>query len=319
MRYFCTFIILFLSFSIIAQVGAVEFGKNRVQFREFIWNKYETDRFIIYWYQEGMSLGQFTAMVAEKDLDEIQSLVEYRINSTIEILVFNDLDDLKQSNIGTEEIVSGETGITKVSGNKIFIYFNGSHSDLQKQIRQGISLLILDRMMYGWSLQEMMQNSVAVQIPDWFLSGLASFVGEAWNVDIDNRMRDLHIHDQLDFYNLVKTNPRLAGHSMWYYLSKNYGSNTIANLLYLTRINRSVEGSFMYVLGTTEQTMISNWKHFFTSRYNQEVSIDNRISDQQNAIKIRNKRNIPLTNFKVSPNGEQLLYVLNDRSKIRIF
>ncbi len=335
MRFLCTLLIIgLLVQDISAQVASVEFGKNRIQYREFVWSQYKSERFIIYWYQEGMSLGHFTALIAENDLDDIQSMMEYRLNVPAEILVFNDLDDLKQSNIGDEEIVSGSKGITKISGNKIFVYFNGSHRELRKQIRQGIALLMLERMMFGWSIQEMMQNSVAVDLPDWFYYGLGSYAGEWWNTDLDDRMRDYFLHNEADFFDFAREEPVLAGHSMWYYIYQNYGANAPANLLYLTRINRSVEASFMYVLGTTQATVAENWKHFYSKYYandaeslgttavsgvsapQKDIHIEN--PETASIIPLRNRRNHPVTDIALHPSGQKLAYVVNDRSRVRV-
>src|SRR5213595_100611 len=44
-----------------AQVNAVEFGKNRVQFKKFKWNYYQTKNFNVYYYQNGEELAKFIA------------------------------------------------------------------------------------------------------------------------------------------------------------------------------------------------------------------------------------------------------------------
>ena len=101
-----------------AQSTQTEFGKNRVQFHNDFaeWSKYESRNFITYWYGEGRLIGQSVVQMAEYDFHEIQGVLEHRMNDKIEIIVYKDLTDLKQSNIGSEEAFENSGGQTKNCG-----------------------------------------------------------------------------------------------------------------------------------------------------------------------------------------------------------
>ena len=120
-----------------AQSINTEFGKNRVQYHDDFtnWWEYETENFITYWYGKARFVAQPTLQIAEMDHDEIQRVLEHRINDKIEILVYVDISDLKQSNIGTEETFVSKTGETKIVGNRMFMYFDGNHQYLRDKIR----------------------------------------------------------------------------------------------------------------------------------------------------------------------------------------
>ena len=109
------------------QINDMEFGKNRVQFHRFFddWDEYESENFVAYWYGEGRFVGQATVQLAELDFEEIQKTLEYRLNEKMEIIVFTDLTDLHQSNIGASETFETKSGTVKVVGEKIFVYFDG--------------------------------------------------------------------------------------------------------------------------------------------------------------------------------------------------
>ncbi len=204
-----------------AQNVNTEFGKNRIQYHDFEWWQYETRDFIVYWYKEGRNIGESVVQLAELDHEEIRSLMEYRISDKIEILVYTDLTDLKQSNIGKEDVFGNSGGITKIVNNKMFVYFNGDHNHLREQIRQGIARIYLNYMMYGSSLQEIVQNAVLLNLPDWFVEGLVSYIGEDWNTELDNRLRDGILSGKYNsFGDLIDDDPRLAGHSFWYFISQ---------------------------------------------------------------------------------------------------
>lgn len=306
------------------QGAAVEFGKNRVQYHDFEWWQYESDNFTTYWYRGGQNIGQAAVQIAELDYDEIRTMLEYRINDKIELLVYTDLTDLKQSNVGNDEVFLSSNGSTKIVGNKVFIYFDGNHVNLRKQIRQGTAQVLLNNMMFGVNLQEIVQNAVLMNLPAWFTNGLVNYIGDnvpgqnGWNANLDNRLRDLIQSGEVrSFEDLIAIDPTFAGHSFWYFIGENYGKSTVSNLLYLTRINRSVESGFLYVLGGSYYETMINWKRFFDNKY---VENESRADfAEANKIDYKNKKNIPITQVKISPDGKRIAYVQNEIGKYTVF
>ena len=65
-----------------------------------------SDHFRVYFNQGGQNLGRFTAQIAENDLDEIESLLDYKLSSRPDIIVYNNISDFNQSNfaIGNEAL-----------------------------------------------------------------------------------------------------------------------------------------------------------------------------------------------------------------------
>ena len=174
--------LLLLSFftcELFAQGTQVEFGKNRVQYHDFFdeWSQYDSDNFVTYWYGRSRNIGQSVVQMAEYDFNEIQRVLEHRLNQKVEIIVYSDLTDLKQSNIGTEEVFTNTGGQTKIVGNIMFVYFNGDHNHLRRQIREGVAQVYLNSMLFGTNIQEIVQNAVMLNLPNWFKIGLIDYIG----------------------------------------------------------------------------------------------------------------------------------------------
>lgn len=299
----------------------VQFGKNRVQYHQDYdeWLMYESRNFITYWYGEGRFIGQSAVQFAELDFEEIQNILEHRLNNKIEIIVYTDLTDLKQSNLGSEETFENTGGQTKIVGNKIFIHFDGNHNHLRRKIREGIASVYLNAMLFGSNLQEIVQNAVLLSLPDWFKDGLVAYIGQEWNTELDNQLRDILARkDHDDFTDLVQDYPQLVGQSVWYYINQNFGKETVSNLLYLTRINRSIESGFLYVLGTTYEQTLEDWQKFYERRYSEEVKTMQSL-DEKKLIAIKNKFNVPLTQMKLSPSGQYVAYVQNEIGKYKVY
>jgi len=206
-------------------------------------------------------------------------------------------------------------------GNKMFVYFDGDHQKLRKSIRQGIAGIYLESMLYGANFQEKVQNAVLLNLPDWFKEGLIAYLGNEWNSDIDNQLRDIFMHPKgryKDFDRLARDYPLIAGHSMWYYIGQTYGKSSISNLLYLSRINRNLENAFLYVIGSDIDQIKSHWQAFYENRFSDQANTLDPY-DAELVVDIRNKRNLPFSGLKLSPNGKYLTYALNEFGKIKLY
>ena len=127
-----------------AQVNTVEFGKNRVQHKKFVWKFYQSPNFNAYVSQGGVELGKFVAQVAEEELKSVENFIEYSLQRRANIVVYNNYNDYKSSNIGLGSDWQSAGGLTKLVNNKIVVYFDGDHQHLKRQIREGIARTLTD-------------------------------------------------------------------------------------------------------------------------------------------------------------------------------
>lgn len=295
------------------------FGQNRVQYKEFEWQYYESEHFITYFNKGGQQLGRFASQMAETDLLEIQQIVDYRVNRQIAIIVYNTISDLNQTNIGAAAGVSYNTGgTTKIIDNKLFVYFNGSHADLRRQIREGIGRILVENMMFGGNLQEIVQNAVMLNLPEWFHEGLVAYIGEEWNTDLEDQLLDGMRSGRYDKFNkLTGSDARFAGHSFWHFVADKYGASNIPNLLYLIRVNRSLENGFLFVLGAPVEKVIEEWKAYYTQHL--EAKEKDREQPQESLqVEKKYRKGQAYYGLTLHPNGTHLAYVTNDEGRFTI-
>ncbi|MEO8087205.1 MAG: hypothetical protein ABI763_10320 [Bacteroidota bacterium] len=296
------------------------FGKNRVQYGQRFWSFYKWKNFDTYFYLGGQELAVFTGRTAESDIEEIEKLLDYKLDGRIQFVIYNKLSDAKQSNIGleTEDNTGNIGGVTKIVGNKVFLYFTGDHEKLHQQIRAGIAKVLIDQMMYGGDIKDRLQNSALLTLPDWFLSGLISYIAHKWDVDLDNRIRDGIIAKKyLNFNHLTGNDALFAGHSVWKYIIDTYGESTVSNLLYMTRINRNIESGFLYVLGMNMRSLNDAWKEAVNKQY--ANSDEGRDSIETKPLIAKPKSFLTYSQVKVSPDGRYAAYVSNDLGRYKIW
>lgn len=295
------------------------FGKNRVQFNDFFWTFYKYKFYDVYFYQGGQETAGWLGKSAFKELRNIEKILDYKLDGRLQFIVYNKLSENRQGNIGLETEDQFNTGgVTRIVGNKIFIYNSGSHEDLLMQIRAGIANVLIDQIMYGGSIRERIQNAALLTIPDWYSQGLISYLSEKWSTDLDNRLKDGILSNRFSKINrLGGKEATVAGHSIWKYLADTYGESVISSLLYMTSVNRNIESGYVFVLGTSLKSLIPDWFTYFQNYY-ADADQKKRLPDAKPFFAGK-KSSIIYNQLKISPNGNENVYVSNESGKYKVF
>lgn len=310
-----------LSAKVFSQNGMIQFGQNRVQYRDFDWQFYETDNFNVYFYQGGQDIGKYVILSSEKSLKEVIEKLDFRLTNRLDIIVYNSISDLNQTNIGINLDKENVSGSLSIIDNTLFIHFNGNHSDIDKQIKEGITRIYLNKVTMGMGFQEILQNMVMLNIPDWFYHGLIAYAGEPWNTTLDNKLRDGISSGKYRDLRKVSTEDRIfIGHSLFYYIETVYGENAVSNLLYLTKINKSIDRAFLFVAGKDLNNLMEEWYYYHLERYKTEKENTSKHLTE-NAIPIKIRKNRSYYQAKLSPDGTKLLYAENNtgRWKVKLY
>ncbi len=223
-----------------AQVGTVQFGKNRLQFKNMKWKYYQTPNFNTYFNQNGDPLAKYVAQVAEKELPNIEQQVEYGMQRRTNIVLYNSFNEMEQSNIGLDNEWQTVGGTTQLVNNKMIVYYIDDHAKLRIQVRQGIARVLVQNILFGDDLGEFAANQTLLDLPQWLVDGYIDYVAESWNTDLDDQLKSAILSGRYtNFYNLAFEKPELAGHAFWYYFANRYKKENVTYFLYLSRVYRN--------------------------------------------------------------------------------
>lgn len=296
------------------------FGKNRVQYKDFDWFYFRTFNFDTYYYRGGKELAQNVSKLAEANLAELEEFLDYKMESRLQIMVYNKQSDFFQTNLGLEDDLNANPGgITEIIGTRIFVYFSGDHYDLQRQIRNGLAQVMVAEMMYGGSIQEMFQNSTLLTLPPWYLDGLLSYLSLEWSMELETEVKLALDQGKYEKFNRLFGDDAInAGHSIWKYIVDSYGVAALSNILYMTRINRNAESGFLYIIGMNYDDIVNEWRQYLKDEY---LFTDKRKESppESTSYKIRKKRKVEYSQFKLSNDGRQVAYVSNDDGRVKIW
>ncbi len=294
------------------------FGKNRVQYNDFLWTYFRFNNFDVYYYLNGKELAQHVADYAGKYIPEIEKKLETTLDKKTQFIVYNTYSELKQSNIGLMTHSRYNTGgVTHIIGTKVFLYFDGDLNHFDRQIRGGITRLMLENIIYGGSIGTQVKNSTLINLPSWYIDGLVSFYSRNWDTELDNKVKDGILSGKYKKFNhLLDEDAVLAGHSLWRYVAEKYGEENLASIAYMTRVNRSVESGFLYVLGISFKEVINEWYEWYKQIYS---PANQSFSPYNPDISFKLKRDRVYDNIHISPDGEKVVYSVNDKGLYKVY
>ncbi len=319
---------LFFGFILISYCASAQFynghqmtfGKNRVQYNDFYWSYYRFDKFDTYFNQDGESIARYTGEHALKEINYYENLLNYKLKKRLIFIVYNKYTDFNQSNIGlkTGKEESNIGGVTKIRNNKVNLYFQGDHQEYLKQMRSAIAEVIILEVLYGNTFTENFAGSSIFDLPEWYIKGLASYLSDDWNINIENKVKNDIINNRYKKLNrLTGDDAIIAGHAFWKYINDYYGSNAISDILNLTRINKNANNALVNVLGLSYKEITKQWMNYYSDYFKDDFFKTDSLAGFQ--IPLKNKSEKVFYQAKISTDGQKIAYVTNQLGQIKVW
>jgi hypothetical protein len=307
-KYIFLLLCLFVTHSAFAQ-----FGKNKVQYKDFTWYFIQTTHFDIYFTQNGKTLAEFTAKAAEDALKAIQSSFSYRINNRVTLIVYNSTNDFQETNVTDVYLTEGIEGFTELFKNRVVVQFTGSYKKYRHLIHHELVHAVMNDLFYGGSLQNIISNNISVNIPGWFSEGMAEYQALGWDVDTDMFIRDAALNEYLpDINRLDGYFAYRGGQSVFYYISKKYGKQKIGELITKVKATGSVEEAVKASLGLSMEELSERWKKDIKKRFWPDVAIRKDPEDFAKRLTDPKKDDgFYNTSPAISPQGDKIAFISN--------
>lgn len=312
--------------TMLAQAYLETFGQNRIQTRTFDWKFFNTTHFKIYHYDAaGRQLARYVAEQAEKDIRIVEKKLGGQFPKRFNIVLYNSFEDYRQTNIGRvnhSQIQNIPTGRVDLVGDKLVVYYTGVHTDVHRQLRTGMSRVVMERMIFGESFKEMVKNAVSLDLPTWVTAGYIAYLVDGWDTDSETKWKNfLQAHPNKGFNTLSEIEPELAGKAFWKFIAANYGEHSVKNLLYSMQLNSKLNKTLQLTVAMNAKKTFDSIMHFYQGVYAADAM---RLEQQDSTkaileIKVPNDKTI-LRNIRVSPRGNDVAYVtwLNGEYKVVI-
>ncbi|MGM0546262.1 MAG: peptidase MA family metallohydrolase [Bacteroidota bacterium] len=291
------------------------FGKNRVQYKDFDWRYIQSDHFDVFYYEtKNYDLANFTAYTMESSLKQLSEDFDHEIADRIQVIIYDSHNDFSQTNVVPLPVdAEGIGGVTDAYKNRVTMPFNGNYAEFRSTLHHELEHAVINDMFYGGNVQSRL-SSDALQIPLWYNEGMAEYTSLGWDTNTDMWIRDAIIN------NYLPPIPRLGGYfayrggqSVWNYIAEEYGRPKITEIMQALHNYRNLEVALNRTLGLDLEELSDRWQDFYRKRYLPEVANREDITNFAEHLTSRDKSGSYNTSPAVSPQGDKIAMITNER------
>ncbi len=263
-------VFFFLAILIFAfgHVQAQYFGKNKVQYGTFEWQYLQSEHFDIYFTDGGKGVATFVAHVAEESYQLLRKDFRYDLADRIKIIVYNSHNDFEQTNVDLSPPEESVGGFTEFFKNRVVIPYEGEWEKFRHVIHHELTHAVMLQMVYGAGVQSIITGLTQLQLPGWFVEGLAEYESRGWDIESDMFMRDATLNGYVPEIPLLSAFLAYkGGQSVWNYIAERYGDEKVGELLGKVKINKSFDRGLKQAIGIETEELSKRWHRYLKRKY----------------------------------------------------
>lgn len=308
-------VLLVYLFVFVSAAQGQYFGKNHVQYKSFDSYYLQSEHFDVYFTEGGKSIAEFVAETAEKVYRDIKEDFRYELTDRIRFIVYNNHNDFESTNVQLAPGDESTGGFTEFYKNRVVIPYEGDWEKFRHVIHHELTHAVMLQMVYGSGMQSIITGMTRMQLPLWFIEGLAEYESRGWDTESDMFMRDAALNGYVpDIPYLYGFMAYKGGQSVLYYLSEKYGGEKIGELLGKIKLSKSVDRGFKQSIGVGIEDLTKRWHKYLKREY--WPDINGREEPEEFAKRLTDHikdRNFINNSPALSPKGDKLVF-LSDRS-----
>ena len=300
-----------------------QFGKNKVQYKNFEWQVLKTEHFDIYFYEKERPMVLDAARLSERAYLRYSKMLNFKPSRRIPLILYASQSDFSQTNVLPGEIGEGVAGVNEFLKKRVILPFTGSWKDfehvLTHELAHAFQIDIL------WNEATPVSNPFAFMPPLWFIEGMVeqlSINGMSPNTEM--WLRDAALSGYLMTLEELNYMPDLRayrfGHSFWYFIAQRYGNKKIGEILQKTSLFGNVGGAFKSSLGTDMKTLSTQWNEDIRKTYLPQIVSYEKPENFARRLTDHSKDG---SNYNVTPalnsTGETMAYISNKSGYVDIW
>ena len=291
------------------------FGQNKVQYRDFDWSFIQSAHFDIYFYGGEQNLAEFTSGIAEEAYEQISRNLGWDLRKRVSILVYNSHNEFQQTNVVGTYMREGIGGVTELFKNRVVFPFSGNYEQFRHVIHHELVHAMVNDMVYGGSMQNVVSSRTKLRVPIWVNEGLAEFLSSNWDTKADMVLRDIAIHEriptikELNYFMAYK-----GGQSLWRFITSKYGREKVGEIFRSMKRVQNSEKGYQRAMGMNWNELTKHWHKYLKKEYWPDIADREALEDMSEKL-TDHKKNKNFYNISpaLSPDGS-MVALLTDRS-----
>lgn len=142
---------------------------------------------------------------------------------------------LSESPIVEENKVPQRNGNIILDNSSIYLYYCGNAKTVTLKLKERLAEILINGMLYGNTVKERLKNNREINVPDWYVSGLAKYVSgnkapnTSWMADYYEGKLKLNL-------NLTDKNELAEfGHAVFNHINDSFGINKLRQIFFIPR------------------------------------------------------------------------------------
>ena len=263
------------------------FGKNKVQYDEFIWQKMETKHFDLYFYPEEEELAAYAAVMAETGFRHVETLSGHTVQRRIPLIIYSSHVYFEQTNVIPGFLPEGVAGFTESMKGRVALPLSGSLPEFERVLtHELVHVFMFDRIrnvLKGRGVTEFRSG------PLWFSEGLAEYWSGPWNSYGDMIIRDALFAQQLvsiaEMHRIYGTFQMYKeGQSICEFMADRYGEDVFVRLLDNWWRHESFARVFEITTGEALTELDKRWRHHVRKTYLPDIALSDPPSQMSEAL-----------------------------------
>lgn len=249
--------------------SAQYFGRNKVQYDEFDFQRFKTNHFEIYFYEEEREAVMDAGRMADRWYERHRHTYVREFNERKPIIFYANDADFHQTNAISGALGEGTGGVTESIKERVIMPLTGLYRETDHVL--GHELVHSFQYDIGLSREDSVRFALEL-MPLWLVEGTAEYLSVG-REDVHTAMwlRDAILNDDLPTLEDMTRKPYeyfpyRYGQAYMAYVGGKYGDVAVANLFKLGgRIG--LDSAFVYTLGITADSLSKEWQQVITDHY----------------------------------------------------
>ena len=234
---------------VLASPAAAQFGKNKIQYRDFDWKIYHSPHFDLYYYEDEVGQLEKVASIAESAYDRLTREFDHQIQDPVPLIFYLTHSAFEQNNIILNFIPEGVGAFASPVRNRMVLPIDLEDGELFALVMHELTHIFQYDILYRGKLT----RSVTSSAPQWFMEGMASYMAKDESTQDKMFLRDAVVNDSIPSILQRGTSGFLAyrfGHAAFDYIEERWGKEGFRDFLYEFRntfggrADRAVERAF---------------------------------------------------------------------------
>ena len=261
---------LMLAWAGAAQGQLYRFGKNKIQYDEFSWQKMETRHFDIYFYEAEAELARYAASMAEEGYYNLEKKLGHSVRRRIPLILYSSHIYFEQTNIIPGLLPEGVAGFTEFLKGRVALPLSGSYPEFERVLHHElVHVFMFDRIR-----QVLRARGISGFRPGplWFSEGLAEYWSGEWDRYGDMILRDALFADRLvPISHMHRINGTFQmykeGQSICQHMAEQYGEDIFQRLLTNWWRGETLGEIFEATTGDELEDLDEKWGYQLRKRY----------------------------------------------------